>query len=159
MRGGGIIFTMKIKMFRFFLICMVIAGLSSCSYIQKIQGRKIADLETMVSSLEDEYVPIKFKLNKTKGDEISIKVLFQDLEGNTIKEETVSILGSEIHFDFQVIQLTPEKKNSKKVEKSTLAQYMFYPYKIYSEKVDRKMELTCARSMTKKVSPPFTRDL
>ena len=127
---------MKTKMFRFFLICMVIAGLSSCSYIQKIQGRKIADLETMVSSLEDEYVPIKFKLNKTKGDEISIKVLFQDLEGNTIKEETVSILGSEIHFDFQVIQLTPEKKNTKKVEKSTLAQYMFYPYKIYSEKVE-----------------------
>jgi hypothetical protein len=127
---------MKRSLFKYFIlsafICITCAFFSSCKFIQKLQERKIVNLENMVAELEDEYTPIKFRLNKTKDGENTIKILFLDLAGNTIKEDKASLKGKEVHFDFQVVRLTSKNKKSKTISGE---QYLFFPYRIYSEKI------------------------
>ncbi len=119
-------------MILFSLFCSLF---SSCKLIQRIQERKIANLENMISDLEEEYTPIKFKMEKKNDSETTLRVLFLDLNGKTIKNEKVTLEGTEVHFDFQVIKLAAGKKN-KKNKSLTTDQFMFYPYKIYTEKIE-----------------------
>lgn len=131
---------MKRNSFKYFvlsaLICIICSCFSSCKFIQKWQERKIANLENMVAELEEEYTPIKFRLNKTKDGENTIKILFLDLAGNTIKEDKASLNGKEVHFDFQVVKLSSGNKKNKKSKTVSGEQYLFFPYKIYSEKIE-----------------------
>ncbi|MEE1290057.1 MAG: hypothetical protein UHW86_03375 [Spirochaetota bacterium] len=114
------------------IFCLFLFFLS-CN-IQKRQEQKIANLENMIANLKDELIPIKFKAEK-KNDKTFIRLLFLDLAGNKIKDEKLSLTGNEIHFDFQVVKLCDKKIASGKNKNQTSEQFLFYPYKIYSENI------------------------
>lgn len=126
----------KIKAILFLVIFMMFCTFLTCNkIIQKKQEQKIANLENMIADLKDELIPIKFKVEKIKHDKTFIRLLFLDLAGNKIKEEKLSLTGNEIHFDFQVVKLRDKKIASGKNKNQTLEQFLFYPYKIYSENI------------------------
>lgn len=123
---------MRYKKYLLFFIFIVFCELiSSCKFIQKKQEERVLNLENMVAQLEDEFIPVKFKIQKNKKGEALIKILFLDLCGDKIKEGDLSLIGDEIYFDFQVVKLSDGKNISSK--ELSLEQYMFFPYKIYSE--------------------------
>ena len=114
----------------FILIALICSMISSCSLIKKYQAAKIAELEDMVATLEEETIPLKFKILDKNDGKITVMIKFLDLNGEIAKEETLELTGEELFFDSQIIKL--ERKDQKN---KTEEQYMFFPFKIYTDEV------------------------
>jgi len=122
----------KHSLFFILILIFFVLNFSSCSLIQKRQKKKITNLEEMISELQSETIPLKFKVQKNSNNEIELIIFFLDLNGNIIRQEPITIQGKELHFDFQVIELHNNTK-AKKSEQIISKQYLFYPYKIYTD--------------------------
>ena len=107
-------------------IAALIAGFFCVTKYQGWQEVKISNLQNMIAELEEEYVPLRFEMTGS-GDGKSVNVSFLDLNGSVIREKEIDVNGTEAHFDFKVIELPP-------VKDSDSQQFMFFPYKFYSEK-------------------------
>jgi hypothetical protein len=122
-----------------FVIIIAVLGAASYFIFSKItqnQRKKIASLEQKISALQNENVPLRFKILEKTDDNMKIAVKFFDSKGNDIKRMVYDIKGNELQFDFIVIKLKDKESN------------LVFPYKIYSDKIAPDNGIKLAESYT-----------
>ena len=107
-------------------IAALIAGFFCVTKYQDWQQVKISNLQNMIAELEEEYVPLRFEMTGSDENK-SVNVRFIDLNGSVAADQVIDLDGTEAHFDFKVIELSSANNSDSQ-------QFMFFPYKFYSEK-------------------------
>ena len=83
---------------------------------------KLIKLEEQVTYLTEEFTPMEFEISKYDDGEIKLKTVFYDLEGEKVGNQTLKLMGNELNFDFQVINIAPES-------------YIFFPCGLYTDEM------------------------
>ncbi|MCR5763544.1 MAG: hypothetical protein K6G00_09210 [Treponema sp.] len=77
-------------------------------------------LEHIVSSLQEEYVPMKFKVDYKEDKTAEVSIKYYDQDGKQTSRMSYIVNGTELFFDFKVIHLASKDA------------YFFFPYSIYT---------------------------
>ncbi len=118
---------MKGKILIGILIIGVIAaaGYFGFDYLTKKQEKKIAKLEDKIDFLKSETIPMRFKILKKDTANITFAVKFYDQDSIEFTADTISLLGQELSFDFNIV---PIKKDFN----------IAFPVKIFTNKMPAK---------------------
>ena len=110
----------KKSVFMLLVFGFILLAAATVGCILKFQEREIARLEDQIQYLEEEFVPMKFEIQEKKDSVISVKTKYYDMDGNEVGSSSVKLSGSELNFDFEVIQFS---------EKA----FIFFPSGIYTD--------------------------
>ncbi len=81
---------------------------------------KIKILEEKIATLKIENVPLRFKILSRDNDKIKVAIKFYDMQDNVIERFEKQLEGSELSFDFYVLNIN--------------GRYLAFPSKIFSDK-------------------------
>lgn len=116
------------------LVLAVLGGAAyyGSDYVLKKQEKAIAKLEDKIHFLKEETVPLRFKI--LEKDSASIKFLIkfyeQDAADEAFIQDTITLKGQELSFDFYVVPVK-DVKNDREVK-------VAFPYKIFTNKMPAK---------------------
>ena len=96
------------------------------------QEQEIAKLEEKIHFLKEETVPLRFKILEKDSANIKFLIKFygQDKDSTFFNQDTITLPGQELSFDFYVVPVQDEK-NKREVK-------VAFPYKIFTNTMPAK---------------------
>ncbi len=102
----------------------IAAGYMGFSKLNLNNQPEVERLERIVSSLQEEFIPMKFKVDYKEDQTAEVSIKYYDQDGKQTSRMSYIVNGTELFFDFKIIHLA-----SKEV-------YFFFPYSIYTNKIE-----------------------
>ena len=118
---------MKAKKIGIGTICtaaVVMAGYVGFTKLNFNNQQEVERLERIVENLKEEYIPIKFKVDYRQDGTAEVNIKYFDQDGKQINRMSYIVSGSEIFFDFKIINISSRNL------------YFFLPYSIYTDKTE-----------------------
>jgi len=116
------------------LVLAVLGGVAyyGSDYVLKEQEKTIAKLEDKIHFLKEETVPIRFKILEKDSANVKFVLKFyeQDSTAEAFIQDTISLPGQELSFDFYVVPVK-DTKNNREVK-------VAFPYKIFTNSMPAK---------------------
>lgn len=100
------------------IVLLLIATYIFISY----QEKKIKNLQSQITYLEDEFIPMAFEISSNSNSEIKLKTVFYNLDGEKVGSKNLKLNGDELHIDFKVIDFSDDN-------------YLFFPYGMMTDKM------------------------
>ena len=113
------------------LILLGVAGVvSSGVYFYPVlldyQKTRIESLQTEISALKEELVPVRFKIIEKTDSSVTVEMRFYDADNKEISIKKLKLNGTELTFDFNVVKM----KNNRKSDS-----YLFFPIKVFTDRI------------------------
>ena len=90
------------------------------------QKAKIESLQTEISALKEELIPVRFKILDKTDSSVTVEMRFYDADDKEISIKKLRMNGTELTFDFNVVKM----KNNRKSDT-----YLFFPEKVFTDRI------------------------
>lgn len=115
------------KVLIFFVVAGVVAGgIYFYPSLLDYQKAKIESLQTEISVLKEEIIPVRFKITEKTDASVTVEIRFYNADGKEVAARNLKMNGTELTFDFRVVKL----KNNKNSDT-----YLFFPEKVFTDRI------------------------
>lgn len=118
--------------------CAVLAaGYAGFKNLNLDNQQEVEYLENIVENLKEEYIPMKFKVDYKADRTAEVSIKYFDQDSRQVSRMSYIVNGTELFFDFKVIHLESDDA------------WLFFPYSIYSDKIEPSKGIVLYEDYTK----------